>query len=638
MLRVGGMVRNRFIPHFFSSYGEVVSAEKEVYRVVFKNLEPSFLGFHNPIENFILDPNINCRLLGARFELLSVEKYPLKGEIILEVRSVFPLGIGRKIARIFIKDDRFRVHSKNYLEELKKEGLVDFNSNRLVQGSKGLVLHLDHPQENLRIPPINISLSDLPEAQLEKILILDPSGSVLKFHPIKHETLFLVSDFCLSPQSSHVPLLHHTNSKEFEIYKESEFRQKISLFSHRGLYQNLKSAETIKEIFSYTPTEENRSALFLTSMQQIHEPLSSQWISVPSSKVELPPVIRNPRHHELLERFIQDQPETPILEALLENQITSEGVLFVTYLPSFFLRGQFFQKSVRKKLKRIYFMNPSKKTPGYFSHADRSFLLDLNAHGIEVFWFDRTTQKLLQFCERVLDYTGIFLPPNRIDEYHKALTIGIYGSSCVSKDIEADIRKILLGLEKLKTEIDHPLLNPTRPLAVSTGGGPGVMGIANKVAYDLKILSLAHLCNFAFEPMNPHLDGKMTYRIERMIERQAEFLVKLPIFFIGGYGTDLELSLEVVGRQVGSYELTPILLFGEVDYWVEKITSRFTLNHKSGTLRSGEYLSNCLIQVSSGEQALEVYKQFFIHKLHLGSSGRVYPRGFRIFEEIYDDV
>jgi hypothetical protein len=24
--------------------------------------------------------------------------------------------------------------------------------------------------------------------------------------------------------------------------------------------------------------------------------------------------------------------------------------------------------------------------------------------------------------------------------------------------------------------------------------------------------------------------------------------------------------------------------------------------------------------------------------LHLGSSGRVYPRGFRIFEEIYDDV
>jgi hypothetical protein len=24
--------------------------------------------------------------------------------------------------------------------------------------------------------------------------------------------------------------------------------------------------------------------------------------------------------------------------------------------------------------------------------------------------------------------------------------------------------------------------------------------------------------------------------------------------------------------------------------------------------------------------------------LHLGSAGRVYPRGFRIFEEIYDDV
>ena len=344
------------------------------------------------------------------------------------------------------------------------------------------------------------------------------------------------------------------------------------------------------------------------------------------------------RHHALLEQFIHDQPETAILESLLSNEINSEGVLFVTYLPSFFLRGLFFQKAIRKKVKRIYFMNPSKKTPGYFSHADRSFLLDLNAHGIEVYWYDKSLSKLLQFCERVLDYTGIFLPPNRIEEYHKALTIGIYGSSCVSKDIEGDIKEILLGLEALKTHCTHPLLNPQRTLALSTGGGPGVMGIANKVAYDLKILSLAHLCNFSFEPMNPHIDGKMTYRIERMIERQAEFLVKLPIFFIGGYGTDLELALEIVGRQVGSYEITPILLFGDVYYWEQKITSRFTLNHQSGTLRAGEYLSNCLIQISSGSEAVEVYRHYFGERLQLGHKGRVYPRGFRLFKEIYDDV
>ncbi len=632
------MKNHDFIPHFLSPLGEVIGAEKNVYRILFKELPKTFLGFHNPIENFLLDPNINCRLLGASFQLLSLEKNLHKNEIILEIHSLFPLGVGRKVGRIFVKDDRFRVQSKNFIEELKKEGLVDFKSNSLVQKDEGLVLELNSSPETYRIPPINTPLTDFSDVQIEKILIPDPAGTVIKYQPIKHETLFLVSDFCLQPQSSHVPLLYYNNSVQFALYKESEYKQKISFSSSRGLRSALESMKVVQEVFSLTPSEENRSALFLSSKQQLKEPLTSLWVTVPSSKVELPPVIRNERHHHLLEQFIHDQPETAILESILHHEINSEGVLFVSYLPSFFLRGLFFQKTLLKRLKRIYFMNPSKKTPGYFSHADRSFLLDLNAHGIEVFWYDKTLSKLLQFCERVLDYTGIFLPPNRIEEYHRALTIGIYGSSCVSKDIEGDIKEILLGLEAMKIDCSHHLLNPQRPLAVSTGGGPGVMGIANKVAYDLKILSLAHLCNFSFEPMNPHIDGKMTYRIERMIERQAEFLVKLPIFFIGGYGTDLELALEVVGRQVGSYEITPILLFGDAPYWEQKITSRFTLNHKSGTLRTGEYLSNCLIQISSGSEALEVYKLFFKEKLLLGTKGRVYPRGFRLFKEIYDDV
>lgn len=627
-----------FIPSFFSSYGEVIEAEKDTYRVLFKQLPPTFLGFHNPTDNFLLDPNINCRLLGAKFKILEAEKIVAKGEILVTVHSFLPLGIGRKIGRLFIKDDRFLVHSRNFYEELKKAHLANFDEAQFLHDQNQFKIALKSINESYRIPPLSVPLTDFNEHQIEKLLFLDPSGSVCKYKPIQHETLFLVSDVCLQPQTLHSPLLHHTNSSVFEIYKESCYKQKISFFSPRGLHSALDVQDNIQTIFSLTPSEEKRSALFLTSMNQLKEPLSSNWISVPSSKIELPPVIRNERHHDLLERFIKEQPESPILDAINQNEIQSEGALFVTYLPSFFLRGVFFQKNIRKKIKRIYFLNPSKKTPGYFSHADRSFLLDLNAHGIEVFWYDRLCNKLLQFCERVLDYTGIFLPPNRIEEYHKALSIGIYGSSCVSKDIEGDIRTILTGLEEFKNHVDHPLLNPTRPLAVSTGGGPGVMGIANKVAYDLKILSIAHLCNFSFEPMNPHLDGKMTYRIEKMIERQAEFLVKLPIFFIGGYGTDLELALEVVGRQVGSYEITPILLFGEKEYWEQKISSRFMLNAKTGTLRHGEFLSNTLIQVESGEQALETYKLFFSNKLNLGTHGRIYSRGFRLYEEIFDDV
>ncbi|MBM3194935.1 MAG: hypothetical protein FJZ60_04130, partial [Chlamydiae bacterium] len=116
-----------FIPSFFSSYGEVISAEKDTYKVVFKELPPTFLGFHNPTENFLLDPNINCRLLGARFQIIEVEKFVSKGEIIVSIHSFLPLGVGRKIGRLFIKDDRFLVHSRNFYEELKKAQLANFD-------------------------------------------------------------------------------------------------------------------------------------------------------------------------------------------------------------------------------------------------------------------------------------------------------------------------------------------------------------------------------------------------------------------------------------------------------------------------------------------------------------------------------
>ena len=632
------MRKSSLIPWLSSTPAEVMNIEKDFYHLAIKELPPLFLGFQNPDSNCFLNPAFLLRLMGARFEIIEIKKDRLQGSIHLVVRSNLPLEIGQKVGSLFIKDDRFLVHKKSFLEELKKEHLLDLNGFDVQSYEDHLTLKLKTHDTNYRLIGYSHNFLDLSDAAIEKLLVEDSKGAILKFHPIQHDTLYLVADICLEPKGAHTPLLHHLNGQNFNLYTESCYRQKISFFSARGLRSALENPANVKKILSFTPSEENRSALFLTSLDQLEEPLESNWVSVPSSKIDLPHVIRNDRQHQLLERFLEEQPEYPVLEAIQDGQLNSEGVLFVTYLPSFFLRGHFLQKMVRKKIKRIYFLNPSKKTPGFFSHADRSFLLDLNAHGIEVFWFDRQTDKILQFCERVLDYTGIFLPPNRIEEYHKSLSIGIYGSSSVTKDIECDIKTILQGLLDMRQESLHPLLNITKTLSVSTGGGPGVMNVANKVAYEMGILSIAHLCNFSFEPMNPHLDGKMTYRIEKMIERQAEFLVKLPIFFIGGFGTDLELGLEIVGRQVGSYEVTPILLFGEKEYWEQKISSRFILNVKTKTLRSGEYLSNCLIQVETGDQAVAVYKLFFTQKLALGNNGRIYSRGFRFFEEIYDDV
>ena len=56
----------------------------------------------------------------------------------------------------------------------------------------------------------------------------------------------------------------------------------------------------------------------------------------------------------------------------------------------------------------------------------------------------------------------------------------------------------------------------------------------------------------------------MTYRLDKLVERQAEFNLDFPIFLPGGIGTDFEFALEEVRRKVGSVTITPILLLGEV--------------------------------------------------------------------------
>ena len=44
--------------------------------------------------------------------------------------------------------------------------------------------------------------------------------------------------------------------------------------------------------------------------------------------------------------------------------------------------------------------------------------------------------------------------------------------------------------------------------------------------------------------INPYIDAKVTYRLDRLVERQAEFHLDFPIFLMGGIGADFEYSLE----------------------------------------------------------------------------------------------
>lgn len=338
----------------------------------------------------------------------------------------------------------------------------------------------------------------------------------------------------------------------------------------------------------------------------------------------------------MVEKYIQQQPSTPFLKAIEEGLITSEGILLVRYFPSPLMKQMLLNDQIHRFLKRVYFQYPSLTYGDFFSHEDRTLLFDLAKFGIPVYWVDESTHKILQFLPKPGKDSGMFVPLNEIDTFLKATFFGIYGSNLIEVNFEQELKELLSGIQRLTQEMHHPLLNTDTPLALVTGGGPGTMSLGNRVAKDLGILSCANIMDFRGkkesvlneQKQNPYIDAKMTYRLDKLVERQAEFNLDFPIFLAGGIGTDFELALEEVRRKIGSTPPTPILLFGSPDYWRQKITPSFQCNLQTGTIAGSEWISNCFFCVPNAEAALKIYHQFFRGTLKIGPHGPIYPEGF----------
>jgi hypothetical protein len=266
-------------------------------------------------------------------------------------------------------------------------------------------------------------------------------------------------------------------------------------------------------------------------------------------------------------------------------------------------------------------------------------LLDLAKFGIPVYWVDEASRKILQYLPKPGKDSGMFVPPEATETFLKATLFGLYGSNLFEDHFEKELTDLFQGLLQLSKTMHHPLLNSDIPIAFVTGGGPGSMSLGNRVAKSVGILSCANIMDFRGEKgavvneqkQNPYIDAKMTYRLDKLVERQAEFNLDFPIFLMGGIGTDFEYALEEVRRKVGAASPTPVLLFGKPEYWKKKITARFRCNLESGTISGSEWVANCFFCVQSAAQALKIYKQFFSGTLKIGINGPVPEDGFVIY-------
>ncbi|HLB52183.1 MAG TPA: LOG family protein [Chlamydiales bacterium] len=424
-----------------------------------------------------------------------------------------------------------------------------------------------------------------------------------------------------------------------EFYTLEPQREYVFFSDRDQLLASLEQPQSLFDAFATAPEPKNLLAsVFVVKGTQMQALQAKDWITREPIKHDFPGLAHPSRQAIIVEKYIEHQPQYPFLKAIESGLITSQGILLSRYFPTPLLKQLLLNDLVGRCLKRIYFELPSLSSDSFFSNEDRALLLDLAKFGIPVYWVDSSSKEILQFVLRNEKESGLFVPLSLVETFRKATMVGVYGTNLQEGGFEQELSALLQGLLSMREEVIHPLLTKDIPLALVTGGGPGAMALGNRVAKTLNILSCANIVDFRApenqvvneQTINPYIQAKMTYRLNRLVERQAEFYLDLPIFLPGGIGTDFEYALEEVRRKTGSAPANPILLFGPAEYWTRKVTSRFQLNKETGTISGSEWVSNCFFCVQTAAQGLTVYRHFFEGNLLIGKKGPVYDNGFCI--------
>lgn len=246
--------------------------------------------------------------------------------------------------------------------------------------------------------------------------------------------------------------------------------------------------------------------------------------------------------------------------ARIQHAENGQMILAMKYFPNLVEHLDIMNLVSQGKVKAIYFYEASCEHGPFLSQEDHSRLQEYHAFGVEVYWMCSLNQRLMVHTMR--DGKGYFVAIERLADFHKSMLFAFYGSTLpLSKS----------GIERLGGLMDALVGFWGRNIGIVTGGGSGVMEVANTMARQRGILSGANYLDITDQAMTTNVDFCQVFQATCRHSRQKWFeIASFPIFNVGGLGSLEELGITLCNMKLSIMERVPIILFdteGQRDFW-----------------------------------------------------------------------
>jgi predicted Rossmann-fold nucleotide-binding protein len=274
-------------------------------------------------------------------------------------------------------------------------------------------------------------------------------------------------------------------------------------------------------------------------------------------------------------------------------------ILALKYFPNIMEHRDIINMACEGRINSLYFFEPSCEHGPFLSQEDHSRLQEYHAFGIDVYWVCGLNDRMMIHTLR--DGKGFFVVPDRLAAFHKSMLFAFYGSTLeLSKSGVARLGKLMDALTEFWG----------KHIGIVTGGGSGVMELANTMAKERGMLSGANFLDITDQSMTTDVDFCQVFQSTCRHSRQKWFEVtSFPIFNIGGLGSLEELGITLCNMKLSIMERVPIILFdteSNEGFW-NGMKHQISTMVKNG--RAPSWIEDQIVITDDPKLVIDVYRE-----------------------------